>query len=297
MIPVAPEDEKGRVFSPMSAQAMETKEQHQFVDALGFLCQQKRTGGLLVRAAGKEGEIFIQAGRITHAQFGPFVGLKALLFIVTWGTGTYNFTPQQTSDQTTVEMENAEILSLLAQQREEWKQFTQKQTLNLNSVLRLLPQASGTISLAKGEWDILARIDGRKSLEDLSYEMDLPPLDVVKAMQRFREAGLIGIGRRRPEPGSAVFGADYLSALEKELKLAVGPVASIVLEEALKDLQAAGEPLTEDQIEILLKRLSKAIPEEEKRLGFQQTVRNLAAGYAGKEGPSPNEEGQEETGG
>jgi CRP-like cAMP-binding protein len=276
---------------------METKEQHQFVDALGFLCQQKRTGELLVRAEGKEGEIFIQEGRITHAQFGPFVGLKALLFIVTWGTGTYNFTPQQTSDQTTVEMETAEILSLLAQQREEWKRSTQEQTLNLKTVLRLMPQASGTVRLAKGEWDILARIDGRKSLEDISYEMDLSPLDVVKAMQRFRKAGLIGVGHRRPEPGSAVFGADYLAALEKELKLAVGPVASIVLEEALKDLQAAGEPLTEDQIEILLKRLSKAIPEEEKRLGFQQTARSVAAEYAGKEGPSPTEEGQEGTGG
>jgi hypothetical protein len=276
---------------------METKEQHQFVDALGFLCQQKRTGELLVRAEGKEGEIFIQEGRITHARFGPFVGLKALLFIVTWGTGTYNFTPQQTSDQTTVEMETAEILSLLAQQREEWKRSSREQTLNLNTVLRLMPQASGTVRLAKGEWDILARIDGRKSLEDLSYEMDLPPLDVVKAMQRFRKAGLIGIGHRRPETGSTVFGADYLSALEKELKLTVGPVASIVLEEALKDLQVAGEPLTEDQIEILLERLSKAIPEEEKRLGFQQTARSVAAEYAGKEGPSPNEEGQDETGG
>ena len=276
---------------------METKEQHQFIDALGFLCQQKRTGGLLVRAEGKEGGIFIQEGRITHAQFGPFVGLKALLFIVTWGTGTYNFTPQQTSDQTTIEMETAEILSLLVQQREEWKRSTQEQTLNLNTVLRLLPQASGTVRLAKGEWDILARIDGRKSLEDISYEMDLPPLDVVKAMQRFCKAGLIGVGHRRPETGSIVFGADYLSALEKELKLTVGPVASIILEEALKDLQVAGEPLTEDRIEILLKRLSKAIPEAEKKSAFQQTARGLAAEYAGTEGPSPKEEDQEESGG
>jgi hypothetical protein len=284
-------------FVSMSAREEETKKQHQFVDALGFLCQQKRTGELLVRAEGKEGEIFIREGKITHAQFGPFVGLTALLFAVTWGTGTYNFTPQQTSDQTTVEMETAEILSLLAQQAEEWHLITQEQTLNLNTVLRLLPQASGTVKLAKDEWSILARIDGRKSLEDLSFEMDLPPLDVVKAMQRFRKAGLIGIGHRRPETGSAVFGEDYLSALEKELKLAVGPVASIVLEEALKDLQAAGEPLAEDQIEILLERLSKAIPEEEKRLGFQQTVRSLTAEYAGTAGPSPKGEGQKETGG
>jgi hypothetical protein len=279
----------------MSAPDMDIKEQHQFVDALGFLCQQKRTGGLLVRAEGRQGEIFIREGRITHAQFGPFVGLKALLFMLTWGRGQYNFTPQETTEQATIEMETAEILSLLAQQAEEWKRLTQEQTLNLNTILRLLPQASGTIKLAKDEWDVLARIDGRKSLEDLSSEMDLPPLDVVKAIERFCTAGIIGRGHHRPAAGSTVFGADYLSALEKELKLAVGPVASIVLEEGLKDLQVAGEPLTADQIEILLERLSQAIPEAGKRSVFQQTVRSLAAEYASTERPLPKEEEQEET--
>jgi hypothetical protein len=281
----------------MSAQDVETKDTHQFVDALGFLCQQKRTGGLLVRAEGKEGEIFIQEGRITHAHFGPFVGLKALLFMLTWGTAHYNFTPQQTSDQATIEVENAETLSLLTQQAEEWKRLTQDQPLSLGAVLRLLPQASGTVKLAKDEWDILAKIDGKKSLEDICYEMDLLPLDLVKAIQRFRKAGLIGIGHRRPETGSVVFGAAFLAALEKELKLAVGPVASILLEEALKDLQAAGEALTKDQIEILLERLSRAIPEAEKKSAFQQTVRGLAAKYAGTEGPSPKKEDEETTGG
>ncbi len=281
----------------MSAQDVETKDTHQFVDALGFLCQQKRTGGLLVRAEGKEGEIFIQEGRIAHARFGPFVGIKALLFMLTWGTSQYNFTPQQTSDQATIEVENAETLSLLAQQAEEWKRLTQDQPLSLGAVLRLLPQASGTVKLAKDEWDILAKIDGKKSLEDICYEMDLLPLDLVKAIQRFRKAGLIGIGHRRPETGSVVFGADYLAALEKELKLAVGPVASILLEEALKDLQAAGEPLTEDQIEIVLERLSRAIPEAEKKSAFQQTVRGLAAKYAGTEGLLPKKEDKETTGG
>ncbi len=275
---------------------METKEQHQFVDALGFLCQQKRTGGLRLRAGGREGEVFLQEGRITHAQFGSCAGLKALLFMLAWGTGAYNFTPQQTSDQTTIEVGTAEILPLLAQQTEEWKRISRDQPLSLNTVLRLMPQASGTVKMAKDEWDILARIDGRKSLEDICYEMDLPPLDVVKAMQRFCKAGLIGIGHRRPETGSTVFGADYLSALEKELKLTVGPVASILLEEALKDLQVAGEPLAEDQIETLLERLSKAIPEAGKRSGFQQTARSLAAEYAGTEGPSPKEKDREGSG-
>ncbi|MCJ7664477.1 MAG: DUF4388 domain-containing protein [Desulfobacterales bacterium] len=279
----------------MSEQDKEAKETTPFTEALGFLCAQKRTGGLLVRAEGREGEVFLHEGRITHAQCGPCVGLKALLFMLAWETGTYNFTPKQTIDQTTIEMESTEVLSLLAQQTEEWKRITKDHTLNLNTILRLLPKASGTIRLTKDEWDILARIDGRKSLRDISDEMSLPPLDLAKAMQRYRDAGLIGAATRYPQATSAVFGEDYLSALEKVLKLEVGPVASIVLEEALNGLQEAAEPLTADKIEILLERLSKSIPEEEKRLSFQETARALAVEYPGKEKPPLQEEDQEET--
>ncbi|OGP86141.1 MAG: hypothetical protein A2Z08_12360 [Deltaproteobacteria bacterium RBG_16_54_11] len=276
----------------MSEQNGEIKDTHQFAEALGFLCSEKRTGGLLIRAEGREGEVFLHEGRITHAQFGHCVGLKALLFMLGWEAGTYNFTPQQTSDQTTIEMEAAAVLSLLAQQVQEWNRITQDQTLNLNAVLHLLPQASGTIRLTKEDWDILARIDGRKSLKDISYEMYVPPLDLVKVMQRFRDAGLVGAGSRHPEKAGAVLGKDYLSALEKELNLAIGPVASIVLEEALKDLQEAAEPLTADKIEIVLERLSKAMPDEKKRVRFEQTARRLAVEFSGK---PPLKEDQEET--
>jgi hypothetical protein len=274
---------------------METKAQHQFIDALGFLCTQKRTGGLLVRASGREGEIFLHEGMITHARFGSFAGLTALLFMLAWETGTYNFTPQQTSDQTTIEMKTAEILSLLAHQTEEWRHISQERSWNLDTILRLLPLASGSIRLTKEEWDILARIDGRKSLEDISSEMNLPPLDLVKSLQRFCDAGFIGAGPGSPDKAGAVFGADYLSFLEQELKLAVGPVASIVLEEAVKDLQAARGPLTEGQIEILVERLSRAIPEEGKRSDFQQAARSLAAEFSNKERPALPDEQREET--
>jgi hypothetical protein len=279
----------------MSEQNKEIKDTHQFADALVFLCSKKRTGGLLIRAEGREGEVFLQEGRITHAQFGSCIGLEALLFMLGWETGTYNFTPQQTIDQTTIEMETSEVLSLLAQRIEEWNRITQDQTLNLNAVLHLLPKASGTIRLTKEDWDILARIDGKKSLRDISNEMCLAPLDLVKVMQRFRDAGLIGAGTRYPEKAGAVFGEDYLSALEKELNLAIGPLASIVLEETLKDVEEAAESLTADKIEIVLERLSNAIPDEGKRLRFRQTARSLAVEFSGKGKPPLKEEDQEET--
>ena len=278
----------------MSAQGKENKEQHQFVDAIGFLCQKKRTGGLLVRAESRQGEVFLQEGRIIHAHYGPLVGVKALLSMLKWERGTYNFTPQQTTDQTSIETQTAEILSLLAHHAKEWKRIHQDQTLHLDTVLRLLPQESGTVNLTKEEWDILTRIDGKKSFEEIANELDLLPLDLAKSVQRFFKAGLIGAGPPSAEQAGALFGADYLAALEKELRLAVGPVASIILEEGLKDLHPAGESLTAQKIETLLERLSKAIPEQEKRAGFQKTARGLTTEFSNKEIP-PHKEEQEET--
>jgi hypothetical protein len=185
-----------RVPVTINEQGGEGKDTAQLSDVLTFLCTQKRTGRLVIGEQEREGEVFIADGKITHAQCAQCVGLRALLFMLAWEKGTYNFTPKHTTDQTTIEMETAEILALLAQRMQEWNRIKNEHPLNLNAALCLLPEARGTIRLKKEDWDIVARIDGRKSLREIANELYVAPLDLVKAIQRFREAGLIGEGTR-----------------------------------------------------------------------------------------------------
>jgi hypothetical protein len=227
----------------MKEQDLEKSETTKLTDTLNFLCSQKRTGKLLIREGDKEGEVFFSDGLITHAQSDRCVGLQALLFMLSWERATYTFTPKQTTDTRTIEMETSHVLSLLAKRVRAWSVMNKTNPLNLNAILCLLPQARGTIRLKKEEWDILARIDGRRSLKDISDEMYVAPLDLVKAIQRFRKAGLIGEGTHYPETANAILGRDFLSALERELNQALGAVAPIFLEEALKDLAETAEPL------------------------------------------------------
>jgi hypothetical protein len=255
----------------------------QLTDALAFLCTQKRTGKLQVSMEEKSGEVFIIDGKITHAQFEQCIGLQALFFMLSWEKGKYNFTPKDTTDKTTIELEAPKVLSLLAQRKDEWRRIDQDYPLNRDTVLCLLPEARGTIRLKKEDWDILARIDGRKSLQEISDELYMAPLDLVKKIYRFREAGLIGEGTRYPETAYAAFGEEFLSSLERELNLAVGPLAPMLLVEALKDLEETPELLTADKIAILLEKLSDTIPVEENRLRFQQAARILAFEFAGDE--------------
>jgi hypothetical protein len=253
----------------------------QLTDALAFLCTEKRTGKLQVSMEEKSGEVFITDGKITHAQFEQCIGLQALFFMLTWEKGKYNFTPKDTTNKTTIELDAPKVLSLLAQRKDEWRRIDQDYPLNRDTVLCLLPEARGTIRLKKEDWDILARIDGRKSLQEISDELYMAPLDLVKIIYRFREAGLIGEGTRYPETAYAAFGEEFLSSLERELNLAVGPLAPMLLVEALKDLEETPELLTADKIAILLEKLSDTIPVEENRLRFQQAARILAFEFAG----------------
>jgi len=273
----------------------EKKDAARIADALTFLCSQQRTGKLLIQKEDREGEVFLDEGKITHAQLDQSVGLPALLFMLSWERGTHHFTPKETTDHTTIEMETDRVLSLLAKRMREWNRLSAENPFDLNAVLCLYPQASGTIRLKKEEWDILARIDGKRSLKDISDEMYVAPLDLFKAIQRFRDAGLVGKSSRYPEIADAAFGEEYLSALEGELNLIVGPIAPIILEEALLDLEESIEPRTEDNVEILLKRLTAAITDEEKRSHFLQRARILADKLSPGAGPSDHDEGQEET--
>jgi DNA-binding MarR family transcriptional regulator len=261
----------------MDEHGIERRDTSKLVDALTFLCSQQRTGKIRIQSGGEEGVVYLVEGRITHAQFDQGIGLQALFFMVSWERGMFQFTPKEITDYVTIEMETSRLLPLLVKRERAWKMINKETPLTLDTILSLLPQASGAIRLKKEEWDILARIDGKKSLRQISNEMFLAPLDVVKAIMRFREAGLIGESARirDHEEIHNVLGKDFLSALERELQMAQGPVAPILLEDALTDLGETVESLTPGKGKLLLERLSEAISVEKQRSRFQEAARTL----------------------
>jgi DNA-binding MarR family transcriptional regulator len=265
----------------MPEHGVEQSETAKLLEALSYLCSKQRTGKILIREETRAGEVFLVNGKITHAQFGPCTGFPALCFILAWERGAFQFTPKEITDFRTIEMETESVLSLLNEREREWKVLNAQTPLNLDTVLTLLPQDSGSIRFKKDQWDLLARLDGKKSLRQICDEMFLTPLDLSKAIKRFREAGLIGedvSGGTR----SAVLGNDFFAALERELHMAIGPMAPIVLDEALAELKEKKTSFTANRIESLLGRLSEAITDEKKQSRFQETVRALLADFSNK---------------
>jgi hypothetical protein len=262
----------------MPEHGVEQKDTAKLLEALTYLCSKQRTGKILIQEKTKAGEVFLVNGRVTHAQCGPSIGLQALCLMHAWERGTFQFTPKEIIEFITIEMETDRVLSLLAKRAREWKAINAQTPLNLDAVLTLLPQASGSIRLKKEEWDLLARIDGKKSLRQISDEMFLAPLDVFKAIKRFREGGLIGEGASSGAEGDALE-KDFFAALQRELQVAIGPVAPIILDEALAELRETTTSLTADRVERVLARLSDAITNEKQQARFQKAARMLLAEF------------------
>jgi hypothetical protein len=262
----------------MPEHSVEQNDTAKLLDALTYLCSKQRTGKILIRKETRAGEVFLVNGKITHAQFGPCTGLPALCLILAWERGAFQFTPREITDFRTIETGTDDVLSLLSEREREWKALNEQTPLNLDTVLTLLPQDSGSIRFNKEEWDLLAQIDGKKSLRQISDEMFLAPLDVFKSIKRFREAGLIGEGVSVGVEG-AVLGKEFFVAIERELHMAIGPMAPIVLEEALAALKETTTSFTANKIELLLGRLSDAITDEKQQSQFQGAVRLLLAKF------------------
>lgn len=265
----------------MRGHGVEGNDTFKLTEVLNLLHTQKRTGRLIIHGEGRRGEIFLVDGKITHALVGPCVGLKALFFMLSWKRAESSFTPKESADKTTIEMKTSQVLKQLSQQMQEWAMMDEDQIPDPNSIIRLLPRARGMVRLKKEEWEVLAKIDGKKTVKQLCDDLYLPPMDLIKRIHRFLEAGLIGEAHPYRERVYTDMGEEFLSALEGELSLAVGPVAPMLMEETLRDLDEGDVPSNQQQkMGTLLEKLSNAIPEEEKRIQFQKASLALAQKFA-----------------
>jgi len=115
---------------------------------------------------------------------------------------------------------------------------------------------------------LFMELDGKKSLAVISKKTGLK-------MSALREAGskLLKIKLIEPvaEAISAV-DADFMDTLKRELSLAIGPLASILIEDAVNDLGQNFNRFPTRRAAELVESLSREIQREDKRAAFKQNM-------------------------
>src|SRR6185295_14353562 len=146
------------------------------------------------------GDIWLQEGRIVHAEHEDLSGEEAVYALAIWRTGEFRFEAGIDSPRQTITKSNTNLLMEAARRLDEWRVLSKKiPSTDLVPEFVVLENREGQINLNTSEWLILSKIDGIRNLKAIAAASGLSVFDAAKMLYGLIATGLI----RLKEPMAA----------------------------------------------------------------------------------------------
>jgi len=129
----------------------------------------------------------------------------------------------------------------------------------------------GEFSLDGKMLNILMSLDGQKDLAGIAEEQGLDLDTVQQVMSRLVDLGLA----ERVETDSSTVDQEFLDYLTNQFLEAVGPIATVLMEDVARDLGYELADLPGNRAAELIIQLSQEIQQEERRNRFKQNMLNM----------------------
>jgi len=174
-------------------------------DVIQMLSVSGKTGAFRLVDGAREGSIYLQEGRIVHAELDDDVGEDALYWLALWSQGEFRFEPGATTEARTIKKSNTNLLMEAAQRVDEWRVLSRK----IPSVQWIpefvIPEGheGGQINLNTSEWIILSKIDGKRSVKEISRATALSAFVACKLLYGLVATNLIRLREPQSPPGSS----------------------------------------------------------------------------------------------
>lgn len=159
-------------------------------DVLQFLTHIKKTGVLKVTGS-VSGEVFVKEGLVIHASDGVDTGMEALLNLSFMELETGRFEIGTASPEQTISEDLGKLTENVEKRRIEYEEIRQKLP-PMNTVLaKSTRDLESAVALRRTDWQILALIDGKRTLGDVIAESKIGGYEVTKTITWLKEKGLI----------------------------------------------------------------------------------------------------------
>ena len=167
-------------------------------DIIQLVSVSGKTGMFMLIRGPERGYIYLRNGRIVHAEIGGVSGEEAVYALAIWSTGDFQFTPGKESEATTIDKTNTSLLMEAARRLDEWKVLARK-IPGVDHIPVLKPRELGEpVTLSPPEWNLVIRIDGRKTVEELSRATNSNSFDTAKVLYGLVTSDLVDM---RPNAG------------------------------------------------------------------------------------------------
>ena len=238
---------------------------------LKMLNSGKMNGCLAVTNSVADGEIFVKNGQIVHCTAGSSTGEIALLNMLGWIDGRFRFENNIETTQTSINKQTETLLQEGEKKIEDWKKI-KGIVQSMNMVFELVPGSNPSgVNLKPLEWEIISQINGTRTVSDIVDLTDKDEFDVAKTIYNLALTGIIQV--RSSNRGEVQKVPDYFfKTMEQELVNAIGPVASIIIDETIEKMGESRFEFPTSKIAALVEKVSNEIKQEEKRLNFSQIM-------------------------
>lgn len=133
---------------------------------------------------------------------------------------------------------------------------------------KVIRKDSDEISLDADMIRLLIAIDENKSLYQIADEVDMKAVTLRKNLSKLLQQGLIEPVKK----DLPVLDKIFLQALKINLSKAIGPMAEILIEEVVSEMELTAPEIPVPQAAELITTLSHEIPDDEKRIDFKKSM-------------------------
>jgi hypothetical protein len=248
--------------------------QFKLLDVMRFLQVSNRTGLLdLSQEDGRNAEIYFVGGQIVHAIYEEYIGEEAIYALFAWGDGTFRFRAEEITDEQTTMLTTDEILAESVTIAADWESV-RRVIPSRNTIFRLSSRPNREFSLRSEDWAVLREVDGEKTVTEVAEATQFSELQASRIIVRLFDLGLVeSAGEAIPvEAIVETVDENLLYRVEKELTIAIGPMAPIVIDDCAEMLGHNRTELPRDVVPALLERLAEEIPDTHRRVRFQESM-------------------------
>lgn len=242
------------------------------VDILRMLSSGNRSGRLDIRQGGKAGEIYLERGMIVHAVTGTQIGEKGVYTLMGWLEGDFSFSPNIDPPEQSINTTTEQLLLEAARQAEQWEDI--KDVLSsTDAIFNISPSGStNTVSLKPIEWQVLAQVNGERSVIEIGNILELHEFDVARIIYSLTTAGLLHEVTDARSAFQEIVDESFFVQMMDLFTEVMGPIGPIIVEDEIKLLGEDRTAFPQDRASELVERISLEISDSAKRAQFQKQM-------------------------
>jgi hypothetical protein len=242
------------------------------LDILKMLSSGNRTGLLDIRQGSKTGEIYLQNGNLIHAVTGPQIGEKGLFTLLGWMEGDFSFSPNIDAPEHSISMSTEQVLLEGARQAEQWDDIKEVVS-STDAVFNISPSGStDTVSLKPIEWQVLAQINGERSVLEIAEILSLHEFDVARIIFSLTTAGLLHEITNAAFLNREIVNDEFFTQLTSLFTEVMGPIGPVIIDDEIRLLGEDRAAFPQGKAAELVERISLEIANGEKRAQFQKQM-------------------------